>query len=65
MGGPNVELYRAIAGRFPGLQIQASGGVRSVADLTALAASGAAAAISGKALLEQEFTIEAALEALA
>jgi phosphoribosylformimino-5-aminoimidazole carboxamide ribotide isomerase len=65
MGGPNVELYRAIAGRFPGLQIQASGGVRSVADLTALAASGAAAAISGKALLEQEFTTEAALEALA
>jgi phosphoribosylformimino-5-aminoimidazole carboxamide ribotide isomerase len=65
MGGPNVELYRAIAERFPGLQIQASGGVRSVADLTALAASGAAAAISGKALLEHEFTVEAALEALA
>jgi phosphoribosylformimino-5-aminoimidazole carboxamide ribotide isomerase len=50
--GPNVALYRDCASRWPGIAFQASGGVRDVGDLTALAAAGAAAAVSGKALLE-------------
>lgn len=50
--GPATALYREAAGRFPGLLWQASGGVRDAADLVALAATGAAAAVSGKALLE-------------
>ncbi len=50
--GPNVSLYRDCAARWPSLAFQASGGVRDVADLQALAAAGAAAAVSGKALLE-------------
>ena len=39
--------------RYPAIAWQASGGVRSAADLHALAAIGSAAAISGKALLEE------------
>ena len=51
--GPNVELYRAAVHRHPELQWQASGGIRSADDLHALQSVGAAAAISGKALLEE------------
>jgi len=50
--GPNVKLYRECVKRFPKLAWQASGGVRNAADLHALAAIGVAAAISGKALIE-------------
>lgn len=56
--GPNVELYRACVARYPGLQVQASGGVRDCADLDALAATGVAGAITGKALLEGRITTE-------
>lgn len=52
MTGPNVELYTEAARRFPPVAWQASGGVRDVADLRALAGTGAAAAVSGRALLE-------------
>jgi phosphoribosylformimino-5-aminoimidazole carboxamide ribotide isomerase len=52
LAGPNTALYAEAARRAPAIQWQASGGVSSIADLAALAASGAAAAISGKALLE-------------
>jgi phosphoribosylformimino-5-aminoimidazole carboxamide ribotide isomerase len=52
LGGPNVELYRQCVERFPTIAWQASGGVRDSGDLHALDAAGAAAAISGKALLE-------------
>jgi phosphoribosylformimino-5-aminoimidazole carboxamide ribotide isomerase len=52
MTGPNVALYAEAVRRHPQLQWQASGGVSGLADLQALAAAGAAAAISGRALLE-------------
>jgi phosphoribosylformimino-5-aminoimidazole carboxamide ribotide isomerase len=51
--GPNVELYRDALRRYPHLQWQASGGIREARDLRALADAGAAAAISGRALLEE------------
>jgi phosphoribosylformimino-5-aminoimidazole carboxamide ribotide isomerase len=51
-GGPNVLLYQGAVQRHPRLRWQASGGIASIADLHALAATGAAAAISGTALLE-------------
>lgn len=50
--GPNTALYRECAERWPAIAFQASGGVRDAADLAALATSGVAATISGKALLE-------------
>lgn len=53
LAGPAVTLYAEGVKRYPQLAWQASGGVRSAADLAALAALGAAAAISGKALLEE------------
>jgi phosphoribosylformimino-5-aminoimidazole carboxamide ribotide isomerase len=56
MAGPNVKLYRECVKRFPSLAWQTSGGVRNAADLHALSAIGVAAAISGKALLEDRIT---------
>ncbi|MDP9084337.1 MAG: 1-(5-phosphoribosyl)-5-[(5-phosphoribosylamino)methylideneamino]imidazole-4-carboxamide isomerase [Pseudomonadota bacterium] len=50
--GPNVPLYRESTRRYPQIEWQASGGVRNSADLEELSDAGAAAAISGKALLE-------------
>ena len=56
MAGPNLELYQQILGRFPGLQLQASGGVRDVEDLQVLRAAGLPAAITGRALLDGKIT---------
>ncbi len=53
MGGPSLGLYAEAVERYPDVRWQASGGVRDAADLTALATTGVAAAISGKALLEE------------
>jgi phosphoribosylformimino-5-aminoimidazole carboxamide ribotide isomerase len=64
MHGPNLELYRSLVGRYPGLEVQASGGVGSIADLRQLGRTGVASAISGKALLEGSFTVREGLEAL-
>lgn len=58
LSGPNVALYAEAARRFPDIAWQASGGIRYAADLLALASSGAAAAISGKALLEDLIPVE-------
>lgn len=58
LAGPNLELYRGLATRWPAMAFQASGGVRNPADLAALAQCGAAAAISGKALLEGRMPVE-------
>ena len=52
MSGPNVDLYAEILGRYPGIQLQASGGVRDIGDLLKLRESGVPAAITGKALLD-------------
>jgi len=58
LAGPNIDLYQEAQKRFPELAWQASGGVRDAADLTALARTGIAAAVSGKALLEERMTPE-------
>jgi phosphoribosylformimino-5-aminoimidazole carboxamide ribotide isomerase len=58
LAGPNCALYSEALRRFPDIEWQASGGVSNAADLQALAATGVAAAISGKALLEQRMTVE-------
>jgi phosphoribosylformimino-5-aminoimidazole carboxamide ribotide isomerase len=58
LAGPNLALYAQATRRFPDLAWQASGGVRHSADLTALAATGVAAALSGKALLEGHIEAE-------
>jgi phosphoribosylformimino-5-aminoimidazole carboxamide ribotide isomerase len=58
MGGPAVDLYVEAVRRFPAIRWQASGGVRDAADLAALHATGVAAAISGKALLEERIAAD-------
>jgi len=59
--GFNLELYRHLADKVPELAVQASGGVRSVADIRAARESGAQAVILGRALLDGRFTLEDAL----
>jgi phosphoribosylformimino-5-aminoimidazole carboxamide ribotide isomerase len=58
LGGPGFDLYAEAQRRFPLIAWQASGGVRSVADLQRLDSMGLAAAISGKALLEGRINME-------
>ena len=61
MQGPNIELYRRVIARGDGLALQASGGVRDVADVAAARDAGCAGAVLGKALLEGRLTVEEAL----
>ena len=58
LAGPNAGLYREAAARYPHLRWQASGGIASIDDLHELASAGAAAAISGTALLEDRLPAE-------
>jgi phosphoribosylformimino-5-aminoimidazole carboxamide ribotide isomerase len=58
LGGPGFDLYTEAQRRFPRIAWQASGGVRSAADLARLDSMGLAAAISGKALLEGRISME-------
>jgi phosphoribosylformimino-5-aminoimidazole carboxamide ribotide isomerase len=50
--GPNLELYRELAARLPGVQLQASGGARDGDDVRAAADAGCAGIVLGRALLE-------------
>jgi len=61
LAGFNLDLYRHLADRVPGLAVQASGGVRSLDDICAAREAGAQGVILGRALLEGRFTIEEAL----
>ena len=59
--GPNLELYRGICSAHPGLQVQASGGVRDASDVSAARAAGCAGAVLGKSLLEGRLALAEAL----
>jgi phosphoribosylformimino-5-aminoimidazole carboxamide ribotide isomerase len=63
MAGPNTALYRHVAGIAPNLDVQASGGVRSLDDVAGLALQGVAGVILGRSLLQGEFTMAEALAA--
>ena len=52
MTGPNFDLYTQILRRYPDVRLQASGGVRDIADIERLREIGVPAAITGKALLD-------------
>ena len=62
LAGPNIDLYRRLCERHPGVRVQASGGVRDAADVAAARAAGCAGAVLGKALLDGRLSL---LEALA
>lgn len=65
LAGPNLSLYAYLSGRVPTLAVQASGGVRTVDDVCRARDAGAAAVILGRALLDQHFTLDQALAAVA
>jgi len=56
--GPNLSLYADCVRRYPQAEFIASGGVSSAADLPALAATGVAGVVSGKALLDGRLTLQ-------
>ncbi len=58
LGGANNELYADCVRRYPSARIIASGGIGSAADLRALASTGVAGVVTGKALLDGKVTIE-------
>ena len=58
LAGPNVELYASCTERWPQARIIASGGVAGFDDLIALAQTGAAAVVTGKALLDGRLQLE-------
>lgn len=57
--GPSLPLYKEIIRQFPQLHFIASGGVSSLADLSALKEIGCTAAIVGKAIYEGKVSLEA------
>ncbi|MCC7095675.1 MAG: 1-(5-phosphoribosyl)-5-[(5-phosphoribosylamino)methylideneamino]imidazole-4-carboxamide isomerase [Thermomonas sp.] len=59
--GPNLDLYRHLCVAYPGVQVQASGGVRDVRDVVDARAAGCAGAVLGKALLDGRLALEEAL----
>ncbi|MFC4728839.1 HisA/HisF-related TIM barrel protein [Coralloluteibacterium thermophilus] len=63
LAGPNLDLYAGLAAEFPSLAVQASGGVRGLADIAAARAAGCAGAVLGRALLEGRFDLGEALVA--
>ena len=56
MTGPNFDLYADVLARYPGLLLQASGGVRHIQDLEQLNVMKVPAAITGRALLDGEIS---------
>lgn len=59
-GGPNVAATAALA-RATGIEVIASGGVGSLADLAALARAGVPAVVVGRALYDGKFTVAEAV----
>lgn len=65
MQGPNLALIQQFVEERPDLDLQASGGVRDIADIKALRDLGAAGAVVGKALYENRVELPEALRACA
>jgi len=61
MTGPNLELYRMLSDAVPGLELQASGGVRHLDDVLRAQAQGCAGIVLGRSLLEGKLQLPEAL----
>ena len=57
LSGPNLPLMRTIAGCYPHIALQASGGLAQLDDLGLLREAGAARVIVGKAIWEGRFSV--------
>lgn len=60
--GPNFDLYRIYSSIYPDVKFMASGGVGSLEDLEILKGQNTYGVIIGKALYENKFTLQEALE---
>ena len=58
LSGPGTQLYRDILAEFPDMQLVASGGISSIADLEELTAIGCSGAIVGKAFFEGKIPLQ-------
>ena len=58
MTGPSIKLYRKITAAVQEIDLIASGGVRSTADIDELESIGCKGVIIGKALYEQTIKLE-------
>jgi phosphoribosylformimino-5-aminoimidazole carboxamide ribotide isomerase len=61
--GPDVEATARLARTLHPVEVIASGGVGSLADLRALALAGVPAAVVGRAIYEKKFTVREAIAA--
>ena len=64
LGGPALALYGDLLRRAPQVHLQASGGIRDIADIRAAAALGCTGVMLGKALLDGRFTLTDAMKEL-
>lgn len=55
--GPSIGLYQRLTTSFPSLRFIASGGVRSIEDINALASTSVDAAVIGKAMLDGSLSL--------
>jgi len=62
LSGPNFELYSHLTALLPDIAIQASGGVRAVADIPTARTCGCGGIVLGRALLEGRFSVQEALQ---
>lgn len=61
LSGPAVEWYASLTQRFPDVRVQASGGVRDLADVRATRNAGCDSVVIGRALLEGRVDLAEAL----
>jgi len=61
MTGPNLALYRLLSEAVPGVELQASGGVRDLDDVLQAQAQGCAGIVLGRSLLEGRLQLPEAL----
>lgn len=62
MKGANNNLYAQLYKKYPDLDIIASGGISSLADIEAVAKAGAHSVVLGRSLLEGKFSVEEAVK---
>lgn len=62
LSGPNCDLYRNVLAHAPAVEVQASGGVRDLADVRAAREAGCAGVVLGRALLEGKIDLVEVLE---
>jgi phosphoribosylformimino-5-aminoimidazole carboxamide ribotide isomerase len=59
--GPNLTLYRTVLAHAPGIELQASGGIRDLADIRAVREAGCRGVVIGKAVLDGHLDLIEAL----